>query len=286
MLCPMVNTSWTGRISSRLRQIEEVGGPARHLVRWTWGTAKTAQDSLRTRSLVTTRWSPTDNRWHYRWPEARVTDEGRWADAQGWATHGFYYGMDDLLWSRYRPGPGDVVLDIGAGHGGETMYLAAMVGATGRVISVEAAPDTYVRLAELCSLNDWPQVEPLQVAIAAEPGTVSMSADQGWIAGNMFEGGDVDVPATTIDQLCHERGIDHVDWLKLNIEGAEKDALRGMEQMATRVSHLTISCHDFLGTDWGRSLEVVTTWLREHGFTVEQRNEGDMVQQLYVYAWR
>lgn len=282
----MATTSAVRRVTHTLRHLDDIGGPARHLVRWVWSAAKTAHDSVGARTPVTTRWSAADGRWHYRWPQGRAVDEGRWADAQGWATHGFYYGMDDLLWRNYRPGPGDVVLDIGAGHGGETMYLASMVGPTGHVLSIEAAPDTYSRLAELCTLNHWPQVEPLQVAVASHPGTVKMSADKGWIAGNMFEGGEKDVPAATIDQLCQERGIDHVDWLKMNIEGAEKDALRGMEAMAPHIAHLTISCHDFLGTEWGRSLDDVTGWLTEHGFTVEQRNEGDMVQQLYVYAWR
>lgn len=260
--------------------------PAQHLVRWAYGIAKTIVDSVRNRRLVTTRWVARERRWHYRWPEGRAADEGRWRDAEGWATHGFYYGMDDLLWRHYRPSPGDIVLDIGAGHGGETLYLAKMVGPSGRVVAIEAAPSTYARLAELCTLNEWSQVEPLQVAVAATSGTLLMSAETPWIAGNVYEGGDVAVRAETIDQLCAERGITRVNWLKMNIEGAETDALLGMEQMAPHVDHLTISCHDFLGTDWGRSLDPVMEWLRSHGFEVLQRDEGDMVQRLYVYAWR
>ena len=82
---------------------------------------------MRHRRLVTTRWVGSENRWHYHWPEGRVADEGRWKDAQGWATRGFYYGMDDLLFRRYRPKAGDVVFNVGAGDGGETFYLARMV---------------------------------------------------------------------------------------------------------------------------------------------------------------
>lgn len=263
-------------------------GPLRDVVRLGYGLAKTVLDSVRHRQLVTTRWVPSENRWHYRWPEGRVADEGRWKDAQGWATRGFYYGMDDLLFRRYRPRAGDVVFDVGAGDGGETFYLAEMVGRSGRVVSVEAAPSPFSRLHDLVTRNGWTQVTALNIALASTPGTVSISDDPDqWVAGNIFEAdGAVDVEARTFDEVCDSLGIDHVDWVKMNIEGAEKDALRGMERMAPHISHLTISCHDFLGTEWGRSKDEVLGWLEAHGFTAEMRGDGDFVQQLYVYAWR
>lgn len=217
-----------------------------------------------------------------------MADEGRWKDAQGWATRGFYYGMDDLLFRRYRPREGDVVFDVGAGDGGETFYLAGMVGRSGRVVSIEAAPSPFRRLHDLATRNRWSQVTLLNVALASQPGRLTISDDpETWVAGNIFESdGAVEVVAETFDDLCERLGIDQVDWVKLNIEGAEKDALRGMERMAPRIRNFTISCHDFLGTEWGRSKDEVLDWLATHGFTAEVRGEGDFVQQLYVYAWR
>ena len=129
-------------------RVDDRPGLLRDVVRAGYGAAKTALDSVRHRGPVVTRWSPKDQRWHYRWPEGRAVDTGRWRDAQGWATRGFYYGMADLLWRRYRPRPGDVVLDIGAGNGGETLYLASLVGPTGRVLAIEAA-----RLMETRKIN-------------------------------------------------------------------------------------------------------------------------------------
>lgn len=255
-------------------------------IRLGYGLGRTVLDSVRARQPRTTRWSPTEQRWHYRWPEGRVADPGRWRDAQGWATQGFYYGMDDLLWRDYRPGPGDVVLDVGAGHGGETLYLANMVGPTGRVLSIEAARTPYATLRDLVTRNGWQHVEPVHVAVGSAPGTVHVSDDTHWVAGNIFGGRGEPVAMDTIDALCAARGIDHIDWVKMNIEGAEKDALRGMEAMSSRVRHLTISCHDFLGTEWGKSLDVVTGWLEGHGFTVSRRDEGDFVQRCYLYAAR
>ena len=156
------------------------------------------------------------------------------------------------------------------------------------MVSIEAAPSPFRRLQDLAHRNMWTQVTPLNVALTSTAGTVSISDDpEQWVAGNIFESeGSVEVEARTFDEICNDLGIERVDWVKMNIEGAEKDALRGMERMAPHIGNLTISCHDFLGTEWGRSKDEVLAWLEAHGFTAEMRDKGDFVQQLYVYAWR
>lgn len=281
-----VNT-WTHRLRARTGRGGATGVPGQ-IARMGYGVMRSAVDTVRSRRLITMRWVPAEGRWHYRWPEGRIADPGRWKDAEGWATYGFYYGMDDLLWRRYRPKQGDVVIDVGAGHGGESFFLAGMVGSRGRVVAVEAAPVPYERLVDMVRRNGWTHVTPVQAAVVAEPGEVKIShGGDEWIAGNIFDPGvGVAVRGRTIDELCESLGIEQVDWVKMNIEGAEKEALLGMERMAPHVSHLTISCHDFLGTEWGRSKDVVTAWLEEHGFTVEQRVDEDEVFALYLYAWR
>ena len=60
------------------------------------------------------------------------------------------------------------------------------------------------------------------------------------------------VEVRTFDEICGSSGIEQVDWVKVEHQGAEKDALRGMERMAPHIRHFTISCHDFLGTRVGK----------------------------------
>ena len=195
--------------------------------------------------------------------------------------------MDDILFRHYSPKSGDIVVDIGAGHGGETFALAHMVGPSGTVLSFEASPTTYGRLTTLCRLNGWRQVQTVHAAVAEKSGAMTISEGDSWLSNNIYEPGEVTVAAVTLDEVCSERGIEHIDWLKMNIEGAEKDAIQGMEAMSTHIRHMTVSCHDFLGTDWGRSRVQVTKWLLDHGFTVQGR-EGDTEPWFrdYIYAWR
>ena len=78
------------------------------------------------------------------------------------------------MFLHYRPGAGDIVVDVGAGHGGETFALANMVGPEGSVLSIEAAPDTFRRLEQLCRLNDWKQVEAIHAAASDKPRVVTI----------------------------------------------------------------------------------------------------------------
>ena len=73
----------------------------------------------------------------------------------------------------------------------------------------------------------------------------------------------------------------------MNIEGAEKEAIKGMEAIAPMIRNVTISCHDFLGTEWARSKSEVTSWLIAHGFTVRGREYDTRVAaHYYVYGSR
>lgn len=261
-------------------------GLPRALARAAFGAAKSVKDTVTRRELTTVRWSPRRNAWVHRWPDGRAVADRRWRTSMDWATVGTNYDMDDLLWRHYRPRSGDTVVDVGAGHGGETYFLASMVGGSGRVLAVEAAPGPFGELADLVRLNGWDHVEPLQVALSDHAGEVLISEDDNWIEANVYSDKGIPVRATTFDEICAARGITMVDWVKMNIEGAEKDALRGMEEMAPHVRHLTIACHDFLGTEWGRSMDQVLAWLDEHGFETKIRGEGDPWESHYVYAWR
>ncbi len=57
----------------------------------------------------------------------------------------------ELFLYEYTPRAGDVVFDVGAGIGAEALLFSRLVGASGRVVSLEAHPDTYRRLVDLAT---------------------------------------------------------------------------------------------------------------------------------------
>lgn len=203
----------------------------------------------------------------------------------------------DIFCFGYTPQPGDTVLDVGAGYGEETITFSRLVGPRGRVISVEAHPDTYRRLVLCCRYNNLSNVMPLQCAVADVETTVAIddgTPEGGSITATIGRRGKTEVPAVTIDTIIATQECDRVDLLKMNIEGAERLAIRGMTRSLDRVQHIVISCHDFVrqpsyaGGDpaWFATYDTVTAFLQDVGFTLGERRSADPRPELpfYVYA--
>jgi FkbM family methyltransferase len=197
----------------------------------------------------------------------------------------------ELVLYEYTPRSGDVVFDIGAGVGAETLLFSRLVGGSGRVVCAEAHPRTYERLVNLCDVNKLANVTPLQVAVSNTEGTALLSDLEHHLQNTVVEAGSrgIEVPARRIDTIAAELGITTIDLLKMNIEGAERHALQGMGAMLANTRHVCISCHDFLAEDGGpdtlRTKAFVRDFLLEHGFRLTSRDDAsDPWTRDYVYG--
>ena len=175
---------------------------------------------------------------------------------------------------------GDVVVDIGSGVGRETVMLARRVGPSGRVISVEAFPSTFAMLEAAVARNRLTNVTAVQAAIGAEDGHVQLvqldEHTHNRIDADGAGGGAISVPALKMVSLLETCGVDRVDFLKMNIEGAEGPSLVAMGPDLTRIAHAAISCHDFVvelfdGDESYRTVDTVTECMEGQGFTIERR---------------
>lgn len=135
------------------------------------------------------------------------------------------------------------VLDIGANCGLFTLAAAA-VGA--RVVhAFEPLPRVHTILQENLALNDFPEAHAWQLAVGAEEGTATLF-DPGGTAptsatlsaefasrhfGNLPHR---EVPVVTIDSFCRAYGVDNIDLIKLDVEGFEECALRGMREVVAQ----------------------------------------------------
>jgi FkbM family methyltransferase len=137
--------------------------------------------------------------------------------------------------------PGMTFVDIGANIGWFALHAAQWVEDAGRVIAFEPRGDLYERLSLSAKINGFEgRIETHNVALGAEPGVAALGCDTSarnnlggtWLLTNpeireRFEAvGAVvqETPVATLDQLIAGRAV---DFIKIDIEGAEPLAMRG-----------------------------------------------------------
>jgi len=186
----------------------------------------------------------------------------------------------DYWFHAYEPRPGDVVLDVGAGIGTDSMVFSEAVGPGGRVHAIEAHPKTYRKLLKTVEFNRLSNVAPVHAAIMHEACDVWIEDLENHVANAVSVGhGHAHlrerVQAISLDEFCDRQGIGRVDLVKMNIEGAERYAVRGMTEVLKRAKAVAIACHDFLPGrgDEFRTKGLILDVLSRNGFRVLTRDD-------------
>jgi FkbM family methyltransferase len=144
---------------------------------------------------------------------------------------------------RARVRPGMHVLDIGANIGYYTMLSASLVGPSGSVTAIEPNPESVKLLEASRQENRFDNVTVFQVAAGREPGLLVM---HGFYSNAMTSAvpesaaalvTSKTVPAFPVDVLVPREK--KIDFVKIDVEGAEYNALLGAKALLER-SHPTI----------------------------------------------
>lgn len=219
-----------------------------------------------------------------------VDRSGNWINAQPEGTfvgpdlHTAYYdqihqAVASYWFHDYAPRAGDVVIDVGAGIGEDAVVLSNMVGPNGRVHAIEAHPGTHACLKSTVACSNITNIDVHLLAITAENGTVSITDDANHLANSIIGTvGGIEIEAQSLDTFIEQSGHQAIDLLKMNIEGAERGALLGLERHAAKIRNMAISCHDFVADKGGgeqfRTKQDVRQRLLDLGFTVVERSDA------------
>jgi FkbM family methyltransferase len=226
-------------------------------------------------------------------PELFTAEEKRWRRWPGLAQK-FIADADDYWFYRYKPSPGDVIVDVGAGRGEDVFAFSHAVGPAGRVWAIEPHPVSFAALQRFCALNGLANVRTLNFACVSEPADLQIETLPVW-ESNYVRAGEPSanshsVRGVRLDELCAGEGITRVNFLKMNIEGAERDALPGASGMMQRVGSACVAAHDFRA-DRGegehfRTLAFVREFLASAGFETETREDPRYYVPYHVHAVR
>jgi FkbM family methyltransferase len=139
--------------------------------------------------------------------------------------------------------PGSTVLDIGAHHGYFSLLAARYVGTEGKVYAFEPAEANFLILKKNVDLNNLSNVIPVNLAVSDTNTLMSFYYRQETgVTGSLFASNKpnestVPVECVTIDGYLPGK---RVDVLKMDIEGAEPNALKGMMQTLSLSTHIEL----------------------------------------------
>jgi FkbM family methyltransferase len=187
----------------------------------------------------------------------------------------FYEGFEEaersFVESFLRPGM--TVLDIGAHHGYYTLLASRRVGSRGRVVAFEPSPRERSRLnlhlrlnrcknvsVESCALGDADSEEELFLASRAESGLNSLRRPD--VSGATTR---VSVAVQRLDDVLLKQRIGSVDFVKLDVEGAELSVLKGARELLTKRPRPVIlaEVQDVRTTPWGYEAKEIVRFLSD-----------------------
>lgn len=166
---------------------------------------------------------------------------------------------------------GGTCYDIGGHHG----YLAGVMAVRGAqsVYCFEPNPENSERIEALIELNPDLHILHLPFAVGSEDGTASFElmpeSSMGKLSSSSFQshekgGNRLDVKVRSLDSLVKAGSIDPADFIKIDIEGAELEALEGARELvASHKPAFLIEIHSF------ELLRSCATWLEERDYSVE-----------------
>lgn len=170
--------------------------------------------------------------------------------------------------SFYQVKREDIVVDAGANVGMLTVKAAKSVGKTGKVVAIEPVDGNFRLLEKNVALYKLDNVTIVKKALGAEKGKTKFIVSK-LSATHQIKGvkepelpkNEIDVEITTLDDICRELNLNRVDFLKIDVEGAELDALKGAEESLRNTRNIAMELHN--------NEDEVKSFLEKRGFDVK-----------------
>jgi FkbM family methyltransferase len=133
--------------------------------------------------------------------------------------------------------PGEIALDIGGCWGDTALYLASLVGPSGRVLTFEFDPANLAVMRTNLALNPElaERIEIIEAALWDQSGADLPFASGGRMTIVGTDAGTSErVRTLTLDDALRQAGVDRVDFVKMDVEGAEPRVLAGASTVLGR----------------------------------------------------
>jgi len=189
----------------------------------------------------------------------------RWVKGAG--AHGYWLGSyehDKRLAIEDGVKKGSVFYDIGANVGYYSLMAAKLSEPDGQVVAFEPLPRNVAYIHRHVTLNKLQQrITVIEAAVSEHSGTAFFDPDISTSKGHIAREGQLEVRLVCIDELVRSGEIPLPDVMKIDVEGAEAEVLRGALQTLQ-------ACHPllYLDTHQREAHEQTVEILKSLGYTI------------------
>jgi len=176
-----------------------------------------------------------------------------------------YIQKERLKFKDFLPKRNQIVIDAGASLGDYTLIYSKLIGKRGKVITFEPNKKAFNLLLKNIEANKVSNVIALRMALWNEEGTISIKE------GNFSTLDKISsekentyrVKAITLDSIVKKLKLKRVDLVKIDVEGAEVQVLKGSLETIRRFHpKIIVEVHEWLGV---KSNEIMQL-LKKYGY--------------------
>jgi len=202
-----------------------------------------------------------------------------------------FHEFHELLFLNNFLKPEMVVVDAGANIGIVTLFAAKRV-TSGKVIAFEPVPSVYQRLKENIELNQLKNITSVAVGLSDATGTLPIyeidSHNEGLSTlypGDLRQLRHTEVPIVPLDETINAYSIQRLDLIKMDIEGGELMALRGMKKVIQHYRPVVmIEINQKAYSSAGYTPHDVYTFFQQLGYTPHEITKSGTLQTTTTEA--
>ncbi len=185
---------------------------------------------------------------------------------------------------------GMTVFDVGANVGELTLIFSRFVGESGNVYAFEASSSVFKKLEIICCAAGRRNVTLNHLALSDKNGSIKLNVyEEAYSSFNsqatrplknygldLEPIGAEETSAITLDNYCENKKIERIDLLKIDVEGAELQVLRGAREM---LKSKLIACLTFefgqTTFDMGNDPAEIEDFLKSVNYKITNLVQGD-----------
>ena len=173
--------------------------------------------------------------------------------------------------------PGNTFVDLGANEGYFTVIGAGLCAPGGRVVAIEPQKRLLDVINDNVKLNNSQGVQVVNAAISDHAGTATFHLTSSTNSGGSslqnpckYDLPTEEVATLTLSELLDNEDLQHVDFMKVDIEGFEHEALMGSPQVfrERRIRSMALELHPSLIEARGKSCDAILRMLEECGYQI------------------